>query len=37
MKWLEKTVVIAFERCQPDRSKRFIWEDDEFDVVALLK
>ncbi len=37
MKWLEKTVKIAFERCQPDRSKRFIWEDGEFDVVALLK
>ena len=37
MKWLEKTVVTAFERCQPDRSKRFIWEDGEFDVVALLK
>jgi phytoene/squalene synthetase len=37
MKWLEKTVVIAVERCQPDRSKRFIWEDGAFDVVALLK
>jgi phytoene/squalene synthetase len=35
--WLEKTVVIAFERCRPDKTKRFIWEDGKFDVVALMK
>ena len=35
--WLEKTVVIAFERCEPDKTKRFIWDDSEFDVVALMK
>ena len=37
LKWLEKTVLIAFDRCQPERSKRFIWEDGEFDVVQILK
>ena len=37
LKWLEKTVLIAFDRCQPDASKRFIWEDGEFDVVEILK
>jgi phytoene/squalene synthetase len=37
LKWLETSVVIAFDRCQPEVSKRFIWEDGEFDVVALLK
>jgi phytoene/squalene synthetase len=37
LQWLEKTVSIAFERCQPDRSKRFIFENGEFDVVQLLK
>jgi hypothetical protein len=37
LKWLETSVLIAFDRCQPAASKRFIWEDGEFDVVALLK
>jgi phytoene/squalene synthetase len=37
LKWLEKTVLIAFDRCQPDASKPFIWEDGEFDVVKILK
>jgi phytoene/squalene synthetase len=37
LKWLEKTVLIAFDRCQPEASKRFIWEDGEFDVVQVLK
>jgi phytoene/squalene synthetase len=37
LKWLEKTVLIAFDRCQPDASKPFIWEDGEFDVVQILK
>ena len=37
MKWLDKTVLIAFERCQPEASKRFIWEDGDFDVVQILK
>ena len=35
--WLERTVVIAFDRCQPDKAQRYIWEDGEFDVVALMK
>ena len=37
LSWLDITVESAFERCHPDRTKRFIWEDGEFDVVALLK
>ena len=37
LNWLEKTVLIAFDRCQPETSKRFIWEDGEFDVVQILK
>jgi hypothetical protein len=37
LRWLEETVVIAFDRCQPDRSKRFIFEDGEFDVVQVMK
>ncbi len=37
LKWLEKTVIIAFDRCQPEASKLFIWEDGEFDVVQILK
>lgn len=36
LSWLEKTVIIAFDRCQPDRSKRFIYEDGEFDVAQIL-
>ena len=37
LKWIEKTVLIAFDRCQPEASKQFIWEDGEFDVVQVLK
>jgi phytoene/squalene synthetase len=37
LKWFEKTVLIAFDRCQPEPSKRFIWEDGEFDVVQVLR
>ena len=37
LKWLETSVLIAFDRCQPEASKRFIWEDGEFDVVQILK
>ena len=37
LKWLEKTVLIAFDRCQPEASKPFIWEDGEFDVVKVVK
>jgi len=37
LSWLEETVLTAFDRCQPDRTKPFIWEDGEFDVVRLLK
>ena len=36
LSWLDITVNSAFERCCPDRNKRFIWEDGGFDVVALL-
>ena len=35
--WLEESVTTAFERCQPDRAERFIWEDGGFDVVNVLK
>ena len=37
LKWLEKTVLIALDRCQPEASKPFIWEDGGFDVVKLVK
>jgi phytoene/squalene synthetase len=37
LRWLEKTVLIAFDRCQPEASKPFIWEDGGFDVVKLVK
>jgi phytoene/squalene synthetase len=37
LNWIEKTVLIAFDRCQPEASKRFVWEDGEFDVVQVLK
>jgi phytoene/squalene synthetase len=37
LKWLDETVVTAFDRCQPAASKQFIWEDGGFDVVKLVK
>ena len=37
LQWLERTVLVAFERCQPDVTKRFIFEDGEFDAVQLLR
>jgi phytoene/squalene synthetase len=37
LQWLERTVLIAFDRCQPDTAKRFIFEDGEFDVVEVLR
>ncbi len=37
LKWLEKTVLIAFDRCQADVTQRFIYEDREFDVVEVVK
>jgi phytoene/squalene synthetase len=37
LKWLEKTVLMAFDRCRPEASKPFIWEDGEFDVVKILR
>ena len=37
LSWLDLTVKSGFERCHPDRTKRFIWEDGAFDVVALQK
>ena len=33
---LEQTVQIAFERCHPPFSQRFVYEDEEFDVVQVL-
>ena len=36
LKRLENTVLIAFDRCQPEASKPFIWEDGGFDVVKLV-
>ena len=37
LRWLDQTVLIAFNRCQPDVTKRFIFEDGEFDVVEVLR
>jgi phytoene/squalene synthetase len=37
LKWLEKTVLIAFDRCQPGSSLRYVYDDGEFDVVQLMK
>jgi hypothetical protein len=37
LRWLDETVVIGFDRCQPPASKRFIWGDGGFDVVKLVK
>lgn len=37
LKWLEKTVLIAFDRCQPEASQPFVWQDSEFDVVQVMK
>ena len=37
LRWLERAVLIAFDRCQPDVTKRFIFEDGEFDVVEVLR
>jgi phytoene/squalene synthetase len=37
LRWLERTVLIAFDRCQPDLAKQFIFEDGEFDVVEVLR
>ena len=37
LRWLESNVLIAFDRCQPDVAKRFVFEDGEFDVVEVLR
>jgi phytoene/squalene synthetase len=37
LNWLEKTALIAFDRCKPDASKPFIWEDKEFNVAEVVK
>ncbi len=37
LRWLDETVVNAFDRCQPAVSERFIWEVGGFDVVKLVK
>lgn len=35
--WLEQTVQVAFERCRPPFSQRFVYEDGEFDVVQVVR
>jgi len=35
--WLEQTVQVAFERCRPPSSQRFVYEDGEFDVVQVVR
>lgn len=37
LKWLEKTVLIAFDRCQPESSLPYVYDDGGFDVVQLMK
>ena len=37
LKWLEKTVLIAFDRCQPKSTLRYVFDDGEFDVVQVMK
>jgi hypothetical protein len=37
LKWLENTVLIAFGRCQPKASLRYVFDDGEFDVVRVMK
>ena len=37
LKWLEKTVLVAFERCQPKSSLGYVYDDEGFDVVQVLK
>lgn len=33
---VEQKVQAAFERCRPESSQRFVYEDEEFDVVQVL-
>ncbi len=37
LRWLEQTVQVAFERCRPSSSQRFVYEDGEFDVVQAVR
>lgn len=37
LRWLEQTVQMAFERCRPPSSQRFVYEDEEFDVVQVVR
>ena len=37
LKWLERTVLIAFDRCQPQASLRYVYDDGEFDVVKVMR
>lgn len=37
LRWLEQTVQIAFKRCRPPSSQRFVYEDEEFDVVQVVR
>jgi len=37
LKWLENTVLIAFDRCQPTASLRYVYDDGDFDVVQVMK
>jgi hypothetical protein len=33
---VERKVQVAFARCQPESSQRFVYEDKEFDVVQVV-
>jgi phytoene/squalene synthetase len=37
LRWLEQTVEAAFERCRPAPSQRFVYEDDEFDALQVIR
>jgi phytoene/squalene synthetase len=37
LKWLENTVLVAFDRCQPNSSLRYVHDDGEFDVAQVMK
>lgn len=37
LKWVENTVLTAFDRCEPASSLRYVYDDGEFDVAQLIK
>jgi len=37
LNWIEKTVLLAFDRCRPETTNPFIWEDGQFDVVEVVE